>query len=192
MRKYLFGLIGLVLLGGSLLPGQSPPSAREAACGVEAGCNASCNCCPQCGCRLVPVCNISCTTKKVTEYKYRCVCEDICIPRVTPICKRGESCGCSGECAGGCDTCNSGCQEGCGERCRVHEVRKLVKYPVTKEVPVRKCTVGWTCPKCGNCGQCQSTSTPPAAPATPHSVAPAPVLNLPPAPKSTNVAPLPS
>ena len=159
MRKYLFGLIGLVLLGGSPLRGQSPACGSEATCGAEAGCNASCDGCPQCGCRLVPVCHVYCTTKKVTEYKYRCVCEDICIPGVTPICKRGATCDSSGECAGGCDAGNNGCQEGCAGRCTIREVRKLVKYPVTKEVPVRKCTEEWTCPKCGHCG-CGSTSAP--------------------------------
>jgi hypothetical protein len=30
----------------------------------------------------------------------------------------------------------------------VREAHKLMKYPVTKEVPVRKCTVEWVCPQC--------------------------------------------
>jgi hypothetical protein len=124
---------------------------------------------------------VYCATKKVTEYKYRCVCEEICIPGVTPICKRDAACGGSGECAGGCGACNSGCQEGCAGRCKIHEVRKLVKYPVTKEVPVRKCTVEWVCPKCG-CGQCGSTSAATAAPAAPGPAAPAPSLKTPPLP----------
>ena len=83
--------------------------------------------------------------EKVTEYKYTCICEDVCIPGVTPCCcKRCESCGCCNEC--GCQNGNNGCEEGCCGKCRVREISKLVKIPVCKEVPVRKCTVEWVCP----------------------------------------------
>ena len=78
--------------------------------------------CPHCGCRLVPVCHVYCTTKKVTEYKYACTCEDICIPGVTPLCKKGRSCESSGACAG--DTNANGCQECCAGRCSVREARQ--------------------------------------------------------------------
>lgn len=135
-------------------------------CGCEHGCQTCSKCCPQCGCKLVPVCHVYCTTKKVTEYKYTCICEDVCIPGVTPCCcKRCESCGCCNEC--GCQNGNNGCEEGCCGKCRVREISKLVKIPVCKEVPVRKCTVEWVCPNCnGNCnGNCQPDAAP-MAPAT--------------------------
>jgi hypothetical protein len=123
-----------------------PLQGGEPACSAEG--DACCNsACPHCGCGLVRVCHISCDTKKVTEYKYGCRCEDICIPGVTPICKQRRSCETSGECADA--TGKNGCQEGCGGRCVIREAHKLVKYPVTKEVPVRKCTVAWVCPNCG-------------------------------------------
>ncbi len=169
MKKYLFTLIGFALLGSGPLLGQAPtavlcgPTACNAtpcgqvACGGETGCNACGDCCPQCGCRLVPVCHVYCATKKVTEHKYTCTCEEVCIPGPSCCCKKCGNCDGSGSC-GGCDDCNNGCQEGCGGRCRVREVPRLVIHPVTKEVPVRKCTVEWVCPKCGACGQCGSTA----------------------------------
>ena len=174
MNRYLFGLIGLAMLCGGPLFGQAPPAVPSgpavcnatacgpaacaaATCGCETGCNACDNCCPNCGCRLVPVCHVYCDTKKVTEHKYTCICEEVCIPGCSCCCKR---CG-NGDGSGSCgDTCNNGCQEGCGGRCRVREVPRLVIHPVTKEVPVRKCTVEWVCPKCGACGQCGSTAAP--------------------------------
>ncbi len=98
--------------------------------------------CPQCGARLVPVCHVGWSTKKVIEYQYREVCEEICVPGTTPICKRRTDCNLPG-------------------RCTVHEIRKLAKYPVTKEVPVRRYTVEWVCPNCGRAGGAkpQSAST---------------------------------
>jgi hypothetical protein len=123
------------------------------------------------------VCHIECTTKKVTTYKYTCNCETICVPGVTRCCdKCGRGDG-SGECAATGDTGNNGCQECCGGRCAIHEVHKLVKCPVTKEVPVKKCTVEWVCPHCncqGNCaeGAAPLTPMPPTAPLPPT---PAPV-----------------
>ena len=70
-----------------------PSQGGEPTCGGEAQ-NAACcdSLCPRCGCRLVPVCHTYCTTKKVTEYKYVCACEAICIPGVTPVCKKCRSC----------------------------------------------------------------------------------------------------
>jgi hypothetical protein len=146
MKRYLLTLIGLALLGGSPLW-----AAECGACDQAAG-KACGRCCPHCGTCLVPVCHISCTTKKTTEYKYKCVCETICIPPVTPLCEAcggcGKSCGCADECDKGCSKDNCGC------KCRVREVKKLVKYPVTKETPVRTCTVEWTCPNCAKAGAC--------------------------------------
>ena len=52
----------------------------------DKACQDCSNCCPHCGCRLVRVCHMYCTTKTVIEYKYTCVCEEMCIPGVTPIC----------------------------------------------------------------------------------------------------------
>jgi hypothetical protein len=177
MKRYLLGLIGLAVFGASLLIGRTLAFGGESRCVEavgcpEAGCNGSNGCCPQCGCRLVAVCHTSCTTKKVTEYKYVCKCEDMCVPGVTPICKKCQSCENSGECAVAGDTCNNGCQEGCGGRCLVREVHKLTKYPVTKDVPVRKCTVEWVCPQCdchGNCaeGAAPSAPMPSSAPVPP-------------------------
>ena len=117
----------------------------EPACGTEGG-SACAYTCPKCGCGLVPACNIQCTTKKVTEYKYGCRCEEICVPAVTPICKRGCCCD------------EDACEASCG-RCAIHEIHKLVKYPTTKEVPVRKCTVEWVCPSC-NCHYVDETPQP--------------------------------
>jgi hypothetical protein len=108
--------------------------ANNARCGAE---------CPQCGCRLVPVCRIYCTTKKVTDYEYGCKCEEICIPGVTPLCGKRQVCDHSGACSGGSETCKTCCKTG---RCKTREVRKMVKYPVTKEEPVKKCIVEWVCP----------------------------------------------
>jgi hypothetical protein len=71
-----------------------------------------------------------------------------------------------------------------------------VKCPVTKEVPVRECTVEWVCPNCSKCGHCGSTEAPTTSPVAPSPVSPAPLPRtqqpLPPPPRTTYVAPLPA
>jgi hypothetical protein len=209
MNRYLFGLIGLAAFGASSLIGQTLAFGGDA-CGPEAACNAGCNggcnaCdyCPRCGCKLVPVCQMTCTTKTETTHKYSCLCKDLCVPGVTPMfgrCDNGDNCGnsaaCSGGCAtGACDPACGGCQDSCDCNCRVYEVHKLVIHPVTKETPVRTCTVLWTCPNCSNAASCGTGGAPgmaPAAPGPTTAPAPAPPANrLPPPPKVTDVAPSP-
>ena len=203
MTKYVLPTIGLALLWGL-----AAAQAGEATCcgtaGCETGCNtgcqACCDCCPHCGCKLVPVCQMTCETKKTTEHKYCCKCKEICIPGVTRIGERCDSCDNCGACGGGCnacDPCNNGCQDSCDCRCRIREVHKLVVCPVTKEHCVRACTVQWVCPNCSHCGSCDATSAPsvaptapaPAAPAAP--VAPAPSSNRLPPPPKTNTTSMP-
>ena len=156
MTKYSLPTVGLALLWGVAFLGQAPAKAGEASCGCNAGCAscgceagcASCgckggcgdcdNCCPHCGCKLVPVCQITCTMKKTTIHEHCCKCKEICIPGIAPLCH-----GCDA-----CDCCNSGCKTECDCHCRVREVHKLMVCPVTKETPVRECTVQWVCPKC--------------------------------------------
>jgi hypothetical protein len=188
MKRYLVGLLGCSLLGMSGLAAVCSAFDGEAVCATQTACSGHVACCPHCGCKLVPVCQTGCTTKKVTNHRYDVVCKELCIPGVTPVRKRGD-------CAGGCDTggCNNGCGS-CGEgHCRVREVHQLVKYPVTKEVPVKTCTVtGWTCPNCGGCGGQPSSAAAPAQPtAAPKAVVPVPkpAAPLPPAPRTTEIAP---
>ena len=144
MNRYLAGLIGLAVIGASSLVGGALAFGGEAACCPAAACNDGCNCgcndacdrCPRCGCKLVPVCQIGCTTKSETTHKYTCVCKEICVPAVTPIFGGCESCENCGACATGCAACDpagTSCQDGCN--CRIHEVHKLVVHPVTKETP---------------------------------------------------------
>ncbi|MGA2255080.1 MAG: hypothetical protein ABSG53_10495 [Thermoguttaceae bacterium] len=191
MKRYLFGLIGLAFIGAGSLIGQTLAFGGEAACCPEAACNFCGNgchngcgdCCPRYGCKLVPVCQITCTTKKTAEHKYCCACKDICIPGVTPICGRCDN----------CDTGNNGGQDCCDCRCRVREVHKLVVHPVTKETPARVCTVQWVCPNCSGNGSAP-TLAPSVAPAAPLPAAPPPppsTNRLPPPPKTTDIAPLP-
>ena len=97
MTKYLLPTLGLALLWGVAFLGQA--QAGEATCCGTPGCEAcgnggcqACDCCPHCGCKLVPVCQITCTTKKTTEHKYCCTCKDICVPGVTRIGERCEGC----------------------------------------------------------------------------------------------------
>jgi hypothetical protein len=144
MKYYLLAGIGLAVLGVSFL--REPARGGEAVCGANSGVNTPRECCPHCGCRLVPVCQIYYTTKKVTEYKYRGVCEEICVPGVTPRSERLAGCRAPAQCGGA--PCPDGCRECCAGRCMVREVQKVAKYPVTREVPVRKCTVEWVCPAC--------------------------------------------
>ena len=172
MKKHIIRFVGLALLVGGPLLGQVPVYGDAAATGATASGEPCCGCCPHCGCRLVAVCNICCTTKKVTEYKYRCTSQDKCIPGVTPVCKRHDC-----------------CENDCGGRCTVKEINKLVKVPVTKEVPVRTCVVEWVCPRCSDGGAAPAPAAVPAAPIPP---APAPMPKLPPRPKTTDSAPLPT
>ena len=171
MRKCFFGLIGFVLLAGGFLLRPIPATGGEAVPSAKAVASAASGCCAHCGECLVPVCRVCCTTKKVTEYKYRYVCDEMCLPGVTPICQRRAA-----------DESGDSCPSCCGGRCNVHQIKKLVKVPVTKEVPVRTCTVEWVCP---SCSQGESTSAPAAAPAVPIPVPPAPMPKmLPPRPKT--------
>ena len=154
--------IPLVLMTAALvaLPSRAAEMANTCETNSASCCNSTC---PQCGCGLVPVCHTYCTTKKVTEYKYACVCEDLCVPGPVPVCEK-------------CENCEGACE--CGGKCTLHQVRKLAKIPVTKEVPVRKCTVEWVCPTCN----CQSGSSENAAPAAQPA---APMPPSPPAPPQT-------
>jgi hypothetical protein len=184
MTRHLVGLIGLAILSAAPLLGQSSAIGGEtgccagAACCAQGGGNACCDCCPRCGCKLVPVCQMTCTKKKETINKYCCTCKDVCIPGVTRLCERGEG-------------CNNGCQEGCDCHCRVREVHKLMIYPETKEKQVRGCTVQWVCPNCNPRGGSGSTSAPSVAPPMVAPPAAAPKSSALPPPRTTDAAPLP-
>jgi hypothetical protein len=182
MAKYVSLIAGLALLWSIPFPGQAPMAAMAdgAVC---------CGCCPHCGCKLVPVCHVSCTTKKETTYKYTCNCDTLCVPGVTRLCDKCGKCDGSNQGAGSGEACTNGgdnsCPDGCkgGCKCRVHEVKHLVKVPSVKEVPVKKCTVEWVCPHCDCHGDC----TEGVAPSNP---APAPVPAPPVAGKAAaNLAP---
>lgn len=161
-----------------------PSQGGEPSCGVDPSCGAcsACGnaCCPQCGCHegLVPVCHQYWETKKVTEYCYKCVCKEICLPGRCGAHNDGlfgdhcckDGCGCQESC--GCKE-NCGCNNGACCDCRYREVHTLVKCPVTKEICVRKCKIDWVCPHCHcDCG-CETgaapgtPSTPPMPPASP-------------------------
>lgn len=127
--------------------GLLPARARA---GESGCCNSQGDCCPSCGCCLVPVCKIECAPKKTTNFEYTCKCKWICIPGVTPCC---EKCG-ERHCP----------DQGCCGHCAVHNVHKLMKYPVPKEECVKKCTVEWACPQC-HCRFVEQGETPTAAPA---------------------------
>jgi hypothetical protein len=187
MMKYVLPIAALALLWGIPLPGPKAANASEALCGGNAGCETCGHHCPHCGCALVPVCHCQCDVKKTVTYKYDFVCKDICIPGPGCCCDKCNHCE-SGQCAAGCDTCYAGCNKNFGCGCSVYTSKRLIKYPVVKETPVRICTVEWTCPNCGNCGQCEPPPASGAAPVGPGPVAPAP---LPPT-KSADVAPLPA
>jgi hypothetical protein len=181
MKTFLIGLIGLGAIAATALLGQMPAFGGESACCPATAGNACCDCCPNCGCRLVPVCQMTCTPKKTTTNKYSCVCKDICIPAVTRMCDGHD----------GCNSCCQSCNEGC---CRVREVHKLVIHPVTKETQVRGCTVQWTCPNCGGRGPCTENSVPSVSPMPASPAAPVPLPStrgLPPAPKVTDGPALP-
>jgi hypothetical protein len=154
MTKHFILITGLAMLWSVPFLGHAPAAkAGDATCCGNAGCESCRDCCPHCGCKLVPVCHISCTTKKETTYKYTCRCETICVPGVTRCCdKRGD---CKGDC-----------------RCRVHEVKHLVKIPCDKEVPVKKCTVEWVCPHCDRHGNSAEQAAPTSAPVSPSAPMP--------------------
>lgn len=108
------------------------------------------DCCNHCGCtqNFVKVCRVVCETRKVTEHCWRCVCEDYCMPG------KSEKCGCSWI-------------PSCG---KVRTRKKLIRYTITREVPVYKCVVEYRCCNCeGECGSNLSCvekgpqKTPPAA-----------------------------
>jgi hypothetical protein len=172
---YSFATLAVAALAAAGLSRAAEPGCNaEPSCAAPACCDSG-TCCPKCGCHegLVPVCHSYCTTKKVVKYHYCCKCEEMCIPGHSPCCpKCGEGCCENGGGNGGCDTC--GCDQGkCN--CLVRDVHHLVKIPYTEEVPVRKCTVEWVCPKCGcNCGCSEGQAAPapgapmPAAPPAPN------------------------
>ncbi len=182
MTRFLVGLIGSAIFVACTLVGQASLCGDETGCceqgcpqnGLPEGCGCGCNDrCPRCGCCMEPCCHMTCDTKKETIHKYSCACKWICLPPVTPVC--------------GCDRCDNGngnCED-C-DCCKIRCVHKLVICPVPKETPVKKCTVLWTCPKCGY-GPCGDGSV---VPATPAPVGPpAEPLRLPPPPKTTDAPP---
>lgn len=182
MTKRFLRTVALALLWGVPLWGLALTAAKagDASCCGNAACESKCgnggcdSCCPHCGCKLCPQCNITCTTKKETVYKYTCKCDAVCIPGVS--------------CVGGCSDCEKGCCDGSCGRCRVREVKRLMKVPCTKEVPVRKCEVVWTCPKCDcSFSGSESSEKPAAAPAEARPAAPAPTM--PTAPKAPSPQP---
>ncbi len=193
MTKYFLRIAGLALLWSVPFLGQAPTAAMaaDATCCGKAGCESCCDCCPRCGCKLVRVCHVYWTAKKVTTYKYTCKCETICVPGVTRCCDKHGNCDGSGQSAGCGETGNSGsnnnCQGCCNGncRCRIHEVSHLMKIPCEKEVPVKKCTVEWVCPQCN----CQGNCTQGAAPSAPQPQAPQPqTAPLPPPPTADKSA----
>ncbi|HEV2972748.1 MAG TPA: hypothetical protein VGY55_22460 [Pirellulales bacterium] len=176
--------IGLVRAG-------EPTCSAEPSCAAPACCDPGC-CCPKCGCHegMIPVCHPYCTTKKVVKYHYCCKCEELCIPGRFPCCpKCAEGCCENGGCTAGCGCTENGARGACGCEegkcnCLIREVHKLVKIPYTVEVPVRKCTIEWVCPKCGcNCGCTEKADS-----------APAPAAPMPPSPpapeKSASARPI--
>jgi hypothetical protein len=195
MTRFFIGLIGAAIFAAGSLAGQTSLLGGETGCceqGCPAGCpqgcgNGCCDRCPRCGCCMEPVCHMSCDVKKDTIHKYGCTCKWICLPPVTPACG-----GCCNQCensntSSNCDDC------GC---CQIRCIHKLVVCPVTKETPIKTCTVLWTCPKCGYGPCCDGAPAPGAGttqppPAMPTMPAPAPKepSRLPPPPKTTDSAP---
>jgi hypothetical protein len=196
MMKYLFGLIGLALLGASPVLGQTPACGCAApggcaACGAQAGCDGACKgcsqcdedckCCPHCGCKLVPVCHPYCETKTTTKHDYCCHCKDHCVP--------GPE-----HCRKDCDGC---CQEECNHCC-IREIHKLAIIPVCEEEQVRKCKVEWVCPRCTAHASASAPVIVTPAPAGPAPVIPANPPGIHMAPpyipgptKTTDSAPMP-
>ena len=162
MTRVFIGLIALAIFAAGSLAGHTRALGGEAGCCENGGCpgcggNGCGDRCPRCGCCMVPVCHMTCDIKKETVHKYGCTCKWICLPPITP-----PACGCCCErCDNGSGNSNGNCEDcGC---CEIRCVHKLLVCPVTKETPVRKCTVLWTCPKCGY-GPCCDGSAEPATP----------------------------
>ena len=148
MMKYLFGLIGLALLGGSPLVGQTPAWGGDAACGRSRVLRRvvqrllamrRVQVLPALRLPLVPVCHPYCETKTTIKHEYCCHCKDHCVPGPQHCCKD-------------CDGC---CHEECG-KCCIREIHKLAIIPVCHEEQVRRCKVEWVCPRCD--GQASATA----------------------------------
>ena len=141
MKRCLLGLMGAVVLGGFVLFGELL-SVDAAWPGLPChGTNRNTegeSRCFRCESVMVPICQICYTMKKETKYKYCCVADTICIPSVTPLCEKGD-CPPEGNCQG---------PKNCPGACCIRDVHKLVKFPVTREVPVRQCNLLWVCPRC--------------------------------------------
>jgi len=140
--------------------------------------------CAKCGCsECESCCKLVCDIKKVKTTKYRCECEDFCVPhegchdRVAP-----QTCDCDNNCndswfSGICklfshDKSTAGCAD-------VKTKKKLVKYEETKEVPVYKWVTETRCPHCGHCTQCESPAPAPAAAPKPPAGVPTAVIVAP-------------
>jgi hypothetical protein len=186
-----FTILAFVALAASRLSGAGEPGCNaEPSCGAPACCDPG-TCCPKCGCHegLIPVCHPYCTTKKVVKYHYCCKCEELCIPGRFPCCpKCGDGCCEHGGCAEqGCGN-DCGCEQGkCN--CLTRGVHTLVKIPYFVEVPVRKCSIEWVCPKCGGCCGCNEKSDAGPAPAGPTPAPSGPTPPPPPFPGKSASAP---
>jgi len=90
------------------------------------------------------ICRVICETKKVKEVKYKCECEDFCVPgpseNLGKVCETDE-----------CGKVHHRIQwrPGCAE---VYTKTKLIKYEETKEVPSWK----WVVEEVPCCAPCQA------------------------------------
>ena len=138
MKKFFLPISGLALLWSIPFLGQAPAAAigrRRNVLRQRRAASRAATAVPIAAANLFPQCHVYCTTKKVTTYKYTCICEYICVPGVTRLCDK-----CSDD--GGQDCC----------KCRLHMVRKLVKIPCVEEVPVRNA-------RCSGSARFAATST---------------------------------
>ena len=105
------------------------------------------SCCSECGCPSIrKVCKVIPDVKKVTETRWGCECEDICLPGRSR--RAGETCVPDCEEPGGVRKETVWEPMSCG-RMIVH--KKLQKQTVTVEKPGFKCVVQTVCAHCGTC-----------------------------------------
>lgn len=102
--------------------------------------------CPECGCGNRRVtCRLVCKDKEIKETRWKCECEDFCVPGPSHPC--GEDCECDPTKKSGF-WCIKLWQPGCA---KVRTRKVLVKDEVKRTVPSHEWVVEELCEGCGCC-----------------------------------------
>jgi hypothetical protein len=194
MKIYALSMTLGVLIASSALAADANCVPAPEACKEVQTCGSS-DCCAHCGNHACceKYCKVVCEMKEVKKTVWVVKCSDFCAP--LPACPLNSCDGCKSGCKDDSCTQCDGCSDKSCDPCaslenrnyrqpncgKVRGKKTLEKKEITCKIPSYKCVVVYACAGCGcKLDDCQKSET--QAPTNPNPT---------PAPKTTNVAPLP-